>query len=193
MAQEAFREISLLISQMRRLSSVFVNKRLSAVGMSLPAYKVLFRLVHDREVLQHDLAWDAAMDPAAVSRLIHGMVADGYVETRVDPSDKRQRYVSVTAKGRELERSLSPIVDAAFAPFSQLLSPTEQKTLVTILRKAADGVSRVAQEALAAEAREASHPGAVEGAAKRSAPAKAKRAIPERAQRPTRAPKTSRR
>jgi MarR family transcriptional regulator for hemolysin len=161
MADDAFREISLLMTHMRRVSSVSVNKRLSAVGMSLPAYKVLFRLVHDREVLQHDLAWDAAMDPAAVSRLIRGMLDDGLVETRVDPADKRQRFVRLTARGRELERSLSPIVDAAFAPYSQVLTPAEQKTLVTILRKAAEGVARVAQEAQTAEqadARDASQP-----------------------------------
>jgi MarR family transcriptional regulator for hemolysin len=189
MADDAFREIALLIGHMRRLSSVSVNKRLSAVNMSLPSYKVLFRLVHDREVLQHDLAWDAALDPAAVSRLIHGMVDDGYVQTRVHPADKRQRYVSLTAKGRELERSLSPIVDAAFAPFSQVLSPAEQKTLLTILRKAADGVSRVAQEAQAAEAREDRHEsGAKE--AKRTPRGKAKPASKPAAKR---APKTSRR
>jgi hypothetical protein len=117
------------------------------------------------------------------------MVDDGYVQTRVHPTDKRQRYVSLTAKGRELERSLSPIVDAAFAPFSQVLSLAEQKTLVTILRKAADGVSRVAQEAQAAEAREASHAnGAKE--AKRTPRGKAKPASKPAAKR---APKTARR
>jgi DNA-binding MarR family transcriptional regulator len=146
MGQAAFRELSLLIAQMRRLTSVSVSKRLAVVGTSLPAYKVLFRLVHDSEVPQHELAADAAMDPAAISRLIQGMVKDGYVTTRVDPTDKRQRFVKLTRKGRELERSLSPIVDAAFEPFSTVLSEREQQQLVAIMRKACEGVSRVANE-----------------------------------------------
>ena len=52
MGQAPFRELSQLIAQMRRLTSVSVSKRLAVVGTSLPAYKVLFRLVHDREVLR---------------------------------------------------------------------------------------------------------------------------------------------
>jgi MarR family transcriptional regulator for hemolysin len=187
MADDTFREISMLMTHMRRLSSVSVNKRLSAVGMSLPAYKVLFRLVHDREVLQHELAFDAAMDPAAVSRLIHGMLGDGIVETRVDPDDKRQRFVRLTAKGRELERSLSPIVDAAFAPFSQVLTPAEQKALVTILRKAAEGVSRVAHEAQVAEQAEAREASQVRSARTSVRPAAPRSAATKRV------PKTSRR
>jgi DNA-binding MarR family transcriptional regulator len=185
MATDAFREIAMLIAHMRRLSTVTVSKRLAAVGMSLPAYKVLARLLHDREVLQHELAYDAALDPAAVSRLIRGMLDGGYVATRVDPADKRQRFVRLTAAGRDLERSLSPIVDAAFEPFSRALSPAEQKTLVIILRKAADGVARIAQEVQAAEAREASQLPSATQASKRE-PA-------EPARTPKRATKTSRR
>jgi DNA-binding MarR family transcriptional regulator len=194
MADDAFREIAMLMTHMRRLTSVSVNKRLSAVGMSLAAYKVLFRLVHDREVLQHELAWDAAMDPAAVSRLIRGMLDDGIVETRVDPADKRQRFVRLTAKGRELERSLSPIVDAAFAPFSRVLTSAEQNALVTILRKASAGVALVAQEAQASEhgeAREAGQPAASARPARRSvAPG---RSVAPKGTAAKRAPRTSRR
>jgi DNA-binding MarR family transcriptional regulator len=145
MAEPAFREISLLIAQMRRLCSVSVNKRLAVIGTSLASYKVLFHLVHVHEALQHELAEEAAMDPAAISRLIGGMVRDGYVTTRVDPADKRKRFVKLTRKGRELERSLSPVVDAAFEPFSACLSDKEQQQLVAILRKACEGVSQVAQ------------------------------------------------
>jgi DNA-binding MarR family transcriptional regulator len=146
MSQAAFREISLLIAQMRRLTSASVNKRLAVVGTSLAAYKVLVRLAHDPEAPQHELASDAAMDPAAVSRLIQGLVRDAYVTTRIDPTDKRQRFVKLTRKGRELERSLSPIVDAAFEPFGRVLTEREQQQLVAIMRKACDGVSRVANE-----------------------------------------------
>jgi MarR family transcriptional regulator for hemolysin len=151
MQKAPFREVSLLIAQMRRISSVLVNKRLSAVGVTLPVYKVVLQLANIREVLQHELAYEAAMDPAALSRLIAGMVKNGLVDTRVDPQDKRQRFVRLTRKGQELERSLSPIVDAALKPYQSLLTAKEQSQLVAILRKACDGVTRIAQEAQASE------------------------------------------
>ena len=147
MGAAAFREISLLMAQMRRVSSAAVNKRLALVGSSISAYKVLFRLVHDPEVAQHELAWDAAMDPAAISRLIRSMAKDGLVSTRVDPTDKRQRFVRLTSKGRELERTLSPVVDVALEPYHAVLSDDEQAQLLRLLRKACEGVMAKAQEA----------------------------------------------
>jgi DNA-binding MarR family transcriptional regulator len=146
MGQAAFREISLLIAQMRRLTSASLSKRLAIVGTSLPAYKVLFHLMQEQEASQHELAADASMDPAAISRLIQTMVRDGYVTTRVHPTDKRQRFVKLTRRGRELEQSLSVLVDAAFEPFSRVLTEREQQQLLAIMRKACDGVNRVVNE-----------------------------------------------
>jgi DNA-binding MarR family transcriptional regulator len=153
MGQAEFREIALLIAKMRRLSSASVHKRLSAVGMSLPTYKVLMHLTQEDEVPQHELAWDAAMDPGALSRLIRSLLDDGLVTTRVDPADKRQRFVRITRKGRELERSLSPMVDAALHAYDSILSDEEQRTLIALLSKAYAGVERIELEARAPEAR----------------------------------------
>jgi DNA-binding MarR family transcriptional regulator len=153
MAASGIREVSLLVAQLRRMTLAMVTKRLAAVGVSLATYKVLLELINQEEVLQHELAWDAGMDPAAISRLVRTMAEEGYVTTRIDPSDKRQRFVSLTKKGRELERSLSPIVDAALEPFESVLTPAETATLIAILRKGADGVARVVQELAAQESK----------------------------------------
>src|SRR4051812_37545 len=107
------REMTRLVTHMRRLCSLTLNKRLSVVGCNIHEYAVLYRLVTDPEVPQHELAYDAAMDPAALSRLVQAMTRTGLVTTRVHPSDKRQRFVKITPKGRTLERTLSPVVDDA--------------------------------------------------------------------------------
>jgi DNA-binding MarR family transcriptional regulator len=144
MRSEVHREISLLMTKMRRLCTMAVNKRLSLVGSSMHVYSVLFRLAHDAEVPQHELAIDAAIDPAAASRLIREMAADGLVTTRVDPSDKRQRFVRVTAKGRTMEHTLKQIVDDALEPYMVGLSVEEEQQFVALLRKAHDAVISVA-------------------------------------------------
>ncbi len=136
MDNQVQREISRLMTQMRRLCSLTVNKRLAVVGRSLHEYAVLFRLVHDLEVPQHELAYDAAIDPAAASRLVRGLARAGFVTTRVDPSDKRQRFVKLTAKGRSLERTLSPVVDAALQPLLSGLTSGEEQQFLALLRKA---------------------------------------------------------
>jgi DNA-binding MarR family transcriptional regulator len=136
MRNQIHREVSRLMTQMRRLCSLSINKRLSVVGCSLHEYAVLFRLSIDVEVPQHELAYDAAIDPAAASRLVRSMTREGLVTADVDPTDKRQRFVKLTTKGRALERTLSPVVDSALQPLMGGLTAVEEETFVRLLRKA---------------------------------------------------------
>lgn len=136
MRNQTHREITRLMTQMRRLCSLTISKRLAVVGCTLHEYAVLFRLVHDAEVPQYELAYDAAIDPAAASRLVSAMARTGLVTTRVAPTDKRQRFVKVTPKGRALEKTLSPVVDAALAPLLAGLTSAEEEQFLGLLRKA---------------------------------------------------------
>ncbi len=144
LSSEAHRQIQLLMTKIRRYCALAINKRLGLVGSSLPVYLVLFRLVHDEEVPQAELAIDAAIDPAAASRLIREMSGDGLVTTRVDPNDRRQRFVRVTAKGRALEQTLCQIVDAALEPYMGGLTEDEEAEFIRLLTKAHDAVVEAA-------------------------------------------------
>jgi len=146
MRNQVHREIARLMTQMRRLCSLTINKRLAAVGSSVPEYAVLFRLSEEGEVAQHELAYDAALDPAAVSRLVRNMSRNATVTTRVDPTDKRQRFVKLTTKGRNLERTLAPIVDAALQPLLSGLTTAEEQQFLKLLRKSYTAAAAMAVE-----------------------------------------------
>lgn len=145
MKPELHREVARLMAQMRRHCSVAVNKQLAVVGASLNEFAVLVRVSEETDVPQSELAYDAAIDPAAVSRLIRDMTRAGTVTTRVDPSDKRQRFVNITPKGRTLVRTLAPIVDSTLAPFMAGLSAEEEEQFVLLLRKAYAAVLAVVE------------------------------------------------
>jgi DNA-binding MarR family transcriptional regulator len=145
MRQAVHREIARLLAQFRRLCSVAVNKRLAVVGSSMTEFVVLMRLSEEEEVQQAELSYDAAIDPAAVSRLIRDMTKAGLVSARVDPTDKRQRFVKISARGRALVRTLSPIVDSALAPYMAGLNAEEEQEFLRLLRKAYETVVQVAE------------------------------------------------
>jgi DNA-binding MarR family transcriptional regulator len=176
MRNQTHREITRLMTQMRRLCSLTINKRLAAVGCTLHEYAVLFRLVHDAEVPQYELAYDAAIDPAAASRLVRTMVRAGLVTTHVAPADKRQRFVKVTAKGRALERTLSPVVDAALDPLLAGLTTAEHAQFLSLLRKAYEYAASASDGVEAEEARAATRPAKADKpvavAVRRAVPAK---------------------
>lgn len=121
---------------MRRHCAVAINKQLAVVGSSLHDFVVLIRVSEEEDVPQSDLAYDAAIDPAAVSRLIRDMTRAGLVTTHVDPTDKRQRFVKATPKGRTLARTLAPIVDSTLAPYMAGLTAEEVEEFLRLLRKA---------------------------------------------------------
>jgi DNA-binding MarR family transcriptional regulator len=145
MRQAVHREIARLLAQLRRLCSVAVNKRLAVVGSSMTEFVVLMRLSEEEEVQQAELSYDAAIDPAAVSRLIRDMTKAGLVSARVDPTDKRQRFVKISARGRALVRTLSPIVDSTLAPYMAGLNAEEEQEFLRLLRKAYETVVHVAE------------------------------------------------
>jgi DNA-binding MarR family transcriptional regulator len=145
MRQAVHREVARLLAQFRRLCSVAVNKRLSAVGSSMHEFVVLLRLSEEDEVPQSELPYDAAIDPAAVSRLVRDMTRAGLVSARVDPTDKRQRFVKISAKGRTLVKTLSPIVDGTLAPYMAGLDAEEELQFLHLLRKAYQNVAQVAE------------------------------------------------
>lgn len=134
------------MAKFRRYCTTAVNKQLSVVGSSLHEYAILVRLSEDDEAPQSELAYDAAIDPAAVSRLVRDLTRAGVVTTRVDPTDKRQRFVKLTPKGHTLVRTLSPIVDTVLKPYMAGLTPAEEQEFARLLRKAHDCAARVAGE-----------------------------------------------
>jgi DNA-binding MarR family transcriptional regulator len=130
-----------------------VNKRLALVGATLHEYGVLFRLTDEDEVPQHELAFDAAIDPGAASRLVRTMAEAGLLTTRVDPKDKRQRFVRITPKGRALEQTLTPVVDAAIEPYMCGLTPDEEEHFLVLLQKAHRGMLSLHMEGAAVDTR----------------------------------------
>lgn len=144
MRQVVHREIARLLAQFRRLCSIAVNKQLAVVGSGMHEFVVLIRLSEEDEVAQAELPYEAAIDPAAVSRLIRDMTRAGLVSSRVDPTDKRQRFVKISAKGRTLVRTLSPIVDSTLAPYMAGLDSDEEQEFLRLLRKAYENVARIA-------------------------------------------------
>ncbi|GAB5548009.1 MAG: transcriptional regulator SlyA [Sandaracinaceae bacterium] len=133
------REIALRFSYLRRVVLTELTQKLAPLGVTPPTYHLLFRLKHDGELPQQDLVADSGLDAAGVSRLIAKIGKEGLVATRVDPNDRRRRIVKLTDKGRRLEESLAPVVDAAIRNVVPGLEEHEEAQLLSLLDKAVAG------------------------------------------------------
>jgi MarR family transcriptional regulator, temperature-dependent positive regulator of motility len=84
---------------------------------------------------QRELASRLGIDPVSVGQMIDSLDAEGLVDKRVHPSDRRARVLRLTRRGAELRRRLRPSLLAAQERLLTPLSLAERKALLSMLAR----------------------------------------------------------
>lgn len=78
-----------------------LDQRLKPLGLSQAKWRVLLYLAKDGDgLMQKELAERLSVEGPTVVRLLDRMSADGWVQRRESPSDRRAKTVHMTAKAR---------------------------------------------------------------------------------------------
>ena len=110
-------------------------------GLSRGEYLLLFCLSHMPVLTARDVAEMTKRPRNSISRAVHRMRAEGYIDRVRDPADGRQARLSITDKGRALhERIITRFVDRESEIFG-VLAPAEMTALSEILQKLAHRVA----------------------------------------------------
>lgn len=74
---------------------------LARTGLSLTSYLVMSQLSEapDRQLRMSDLAERAALSPSRITRVVHGLVDEGFVRRGTDPTDGRAFLATLTDAG----------------------------------------------------------------------------------------------
>ena len=102
-------------------------------GLSLTQSKVLLELgglgreVHAWQV--SDLAERFGTSVPSMSRAVDGLVKKGLATRVEDPDDRRARQVEITAKGKDLVRTLVTVRQAGIEAFASTLSAAQRRKL----------------------------------------------------------------
>ncbi|HTN42244.1 MAG TPA: MarR family transcriptional regulator [Nitrospiria bacterium] len=78
------------------------EQRARGISLTLPQCKALVRLENNEGVSQAKLAELADVEQMTMVRILDRMEADGLIERRSDPADRRARRLYLTGKGRTL-------------------------------------------------------------------------------------------
>lgn len=84
---------------------------------------------------QRELANRLGIDPVSVGQMIDTLDAEGLVDKRVHPTDRRARVLRLTRRGAELRRRLRPSLLAAQELLLTPLSLAERKALLSMLAR----------------------------------------------------------
>jgi DNA-binding MarR family transcriptional regulator len=106
-------------------------------GIIRAEYLLLCCLSHFNVLTAQDVARIARQPRNTVSRAVHRMRAEGYIERAPDPDDGRQARLSITPAGRALHVRIAEILRRRQEQVLGSLGTDERKTLAALLKKAA--------------------------------------------------------
>ena len=103
--------------------------------LSQGEFAIMEALYHKGPLLLGEVQRKILVSSGGVTYLVDRLEADGLVERRECPTDRRARYAALTPKGRQLMKRIFPEHAAALERAVSGLSATEKKQAIDLLRK----------------------------------------------------------
>jgi len=127
--------LGFLLKDVTRLYTRRFEERAQALSLTLPQCKALTYLARNEGVSQKRLAELIEIDPMSLVRILDRMEADGWVERRADPQDRRARSLVVTERARSIIELIWEIAAEARAEALAGLDDAEQSQLMMLLER----------------------------------------------------------
>ena len=129
------REAGLRIVETSRLLRSLVEQRLKPFGMTRAQYSVLARLERQEGLVQNELAEILEIQPIGIVRLIDQLSAEGLIERRPDPSDRRCNRLFITEAGRKRLASLAGFKEELGAEIFAGIDTNDLRQMLTTLNR----------------------------------------------------------
>jgi MarR family transcriptional regulator for hemolysin len=132
---EQLRNFGYLLKDLGRLYTRRFEDRAEGLHLTLPQCKTLGYLSRNEGVSQVRLGELAEIDPMSMVRILDYMEAEGWVERRPDPNDRRARCLYIKDKARAILDEIWQLADATRTEFLQALSIEESLRLINMLER----------------------------------------------------------
>ena len=120
-----------IVKNMRKV----LDKEIAEFGISHAEMRILMFLFSSGKMRQEELTSRIEVDRSNVGRSLKKLEQLGCVEREKDPEDTRSYWVSLTDKGRILEKPLKTIKNRLERTIGMGVSGSELTTLIQLLKK----------------------------------------------------------
>ena len=132
-----------LISHIHTITADFTNRKLSEKGKFVSSHGfILYLLSIEKQLSKKEIAQKINRDKSTATVLIRRLIDEGLVEETSSPDDNRIKLISLTEKGRRLNRMTSGIsrdlLEVCYRDFTE----DEKSTLLRLLLKMNSNVER---------------------------------------------------
>jgi MarR family transcriptional regulator for hemolysin len=131
---------------LKEVSRRYVNRfevRAAEIPLNLAQAKALVRLEKNEGVSQARLAELAEVDPMTMVRILDRMEAEGLLERRPDPADRRARCLYLTAKAKPILNEIWRLSEEIRAEIFAGVSKEERERFMGVLERLYANISQL--------------------------------------------------
>jgi MarR family transcriptional regulator, transcriptional regulator for hemolysin len=129
------RQLGFLLKDVSRRYTRRFEERAQALSLTLPQCRALAYLENNEGVSQKRLAELTELDPMTLVRILDRMEADGWVQRRFDPADRRAHTLWLTSQARPVLDHIGQLIADTRAEALHGLSNEERARLVELLER----------------------------------------------------------
>jgi DNA-binding MarR family transcriptional regulator len=148
---DRLRTIGFLLKDATRAYTRRFEERAAGLSLTLAQCKALSYLEGNEGVSQKRLAGLSELDPMSLVRILDRMEADGWVERRSDPQDRRARSLWLTAKARPILDRIATMAKETRAEALHGLSEEERAQLSRLLARVHENLISLKPRAASAQ------------------------------------------
>jgi MarR family transcriptional regulator for hemolysin len=132
---DRLRNFGFLLKDVSRRYVLRFEQRARGISLTLPQCRALVRLDENEGVSQARLAELADVEPMTMVRILDRMQADGLLERRPDPADRRARRLYLTRKAKPLLDQIWRMSELTRAETFAGISRRERETFMGLLER----------------------------------------------------------
>lgn len=135
MNTDRFRQLGFLFKDVSRRYTRRFEERAQRLSLTLSQCRALIYLQRNEGVSQKRLAELADVDPMTLVRILDRMEADGWVQRRFDPADRRAHTLWLMPAAAGVLEQIWRLIRETRAEMLQGLSDEERTALMTLLER----------------------------------------------------------
>jgi DNA-binding MarR family transcriptional regulator len=143
MRDARMRNFTFLLREVSRRFVVRFEEHARAISLTLPQCKVLIRLENNEGVSQARLAELTDVDAMTMVRILDRMEAEGLLERRPDPADRRARCMYLTAKAKPLLDEIWRLGDLTRSEVFAGIRKAELNAFMDVLERMDDNLNKL--------------------------------------------------
>ncbi|MGB6488011.1 MAG: MarR family winged helix-turn-helix transcriptional regulator [Steroidobacteraceae bacterium] len=129
------RQLGFLLKDITRRYTRRFEERAQALSLTLPQCRALLYLENNEGVSQKRLSALTELDPMTLVRILDRMEADGWVQRRFDPADRRAHTLWLTPKSKPVLDHIAHFITETRAETLHGLSNEERARLLELLER----------------------------------------------------------